>query len=45
VSSGRRHGLRVGGTMRFTMAGEADPSMRTGTQGRFTEVVEDEVLE
>jgi uncharacterized protein YndB with AHSA1/START domain len=36
---------RVGGTVRFTMVGEADPSMRTGTTGRFTEVVPDEVLE
>lgn len=36
---------RVGGTMRFTMVGEADPSLRTGTTGRFTEVVENEVLE
>ena len=36
---------RVGGTMRFTMVGEAEPSMRTGTTGRFTEVVENEVLE
>jgi uncharacterized protein YndB with AHSA1/START domain len=36
---------RVGGTMAFTMASEADPSMRTGTTGRFTEVVENEVLE
>jgi uncharacterized protein YndB with AHSA1/START domain len=36
---------RVGGTMRFTMVGEADPSLRTGTNGQFTEVVENEVLE
>jgi uncharacterized protein YndB with AHSA1/START domain len=36
---------RVGGTMAFTMVGEADPSMRTGTTGRFTEVDEDRVLE
>jgi len=36
---------QVGGAMRFTMVGEADPSMRTGTKGQFTEVVENEVLE
>ena len=36
---------RVGGTIRFTMVAEADPTMRSGTTGRFTEVVEDEVLE
>jgi uncharacterized protein YndB with AHSA1/START domain len=36
---------RVGGTMRFTMVGEADPSMRTGTKGQFTEVVANERLE
>ena len=36
---------RVGGTVRFTMVGEADPSMRTGMTGRFTEVVGNEVLE
>lgn len=35
---------RVGGAMRFTMVAAADPSMRTGTTGRFTEVVENELL-
>jgi uncharacterized protein YndB with AHSA1/START domain len=36
---------RAGGTMSFTMVGEDDPSMRTGTKGQFTEVAEGEVLE
>lgn len=36
---------RVGGAVRFTMASEVDPSMRTGTTGAFTEVVADELLE
>ena len=35
---------RVGGPHRFTMAGEADPSMRTTFDGRFTHVVENELL-
>ncbi len=35
---------RVGGRQRFTMAGDADPSIRTGFDGRFTEVVANEVL-
>jgi uncharacterized protein YndB with AHSA1/START domain len=36
---------RVGGTMGFTMVGEADPSMRTGTKGQFTEVAANELLQ
>ena len=35
---------RVGGPQRFTMVGEADPSMRTSFDGRFTEVVANQVL-
>jgi uncharacterized protein YndB with AHSA1/START domain len=35
---------RVGGAQRFTMVGEADPSMRTTFDGRFTEVVENQLL-
>ncbi len=35
---------RVGGRQRFTMVGEADPSMRSGFDGRFVEVVDNELL-
>jgi uncharacterized protein YndB with AHSA1/START domain len=35
---------RVGGRQRFTMVGDADPSMRTGFDGRFTDVVANELL-
>jgi uncharacterized protein YndB with AHSA1/START domain len=35
---------RVGGRQRFAMVGEADPSMRTAFDGRFVEVVENELL-
>ena len=35
---------RVGGPQRFTMVSEADPSFRTGFDGRFTEVVPNELL-
>ena len=35
---------RVGGRQRFTMVSDADPSMRTGFDGRFVEVVENELL-
>jgi uncharacterized protein YndB with AHSA1/START domain len=35
---------RVGGRQRFVMVGEADPSMRTGFDGRFVEVVENALL-
>jgi uncharacterized protein YndB with AHSA1/START domain len=35
---------RVGGRQRFTMVAEADPSMRTGFDGRFVEVVQNELL-
>jgi uncharacterized protein YndB with AHSA1/START domain len=35
---------RVGGRQRFEMVGEADPSMRTGFDGRFVEVVQNELL-
>jgi uncharacterized protein YndB with AHSA1/START domain len=35
---------RVGGRQRFTMVADADPSMRTGFDGRFVEVVENELL-
>lgn len=35
---------RVGGPHRFTMVSEADPSFRTGFDGRFTEVVPNELL-
>ena len=31
---------RVGGRQRFVMISDADPAMRTGFDGRFTEVVE-----
>ena len=35
---------RVGGHMRFAMAGEADPSMRTAYDGTYGEVIENELL-
>jgi uncharacterized protein YndB with AHSA1/START domain len=35
---------RVGGRQRFTMVGDADPSMRTTFDGRFTEVEENVLL-
>jgi uncharacterized protein YndB with AHSA1/START domain len=35
---------RVGGRHRFAMVSETDPSMRTGFDGRFTEVVQNVVL-
>jgi uncharacterized protein YndB with AHSA1/START domain len=35
---------RVGGSQRFTMVGEADSSMRSSFDGRFTEVVANELL-
>jgi uncharacterized protein YndB with AHSA1/START domain len=35
---------RVGGHQRFEMVSEVDPSMRTGFDGRFTEVVENSLL-
>jgi uncharacterized protein YndB with AHSA1/START domain len=35
---------RVGGRQRFEMVSEADPSMRTGFDGRFDEVVHNELL-
>lgn len=35
---------RVGGSQRFVMVGEADPSTRTGFNGRFTEVVANQLL-
>jgi uncharacterized protein YndB with AHSA1/START domain len=35
---------RVGGRQRFEMVGEADPSMRTGFDGRFDEVVQNQLL-
>jgi uncharacterized protein YndB with AHSA1/START domain len=35
---------QVGGRQQFTMVGEGDPSMRTGFDGRFVEVVENELL-
>jgi uncharacterized protein YndB with AHSA1/START domain len=35
---------RVGGRQQFAMVGEADPSMRSEFDGRFVEVVEDELL-
>src|SRR5262245_45998830 len=35
---------RVGGRQRFVMVGEADPSMRTGFDGRFVEVVPNALL-
>ena len=35
---------RVGGRQRFTMVGEADPSMRTAFDGNFTEVVANQLL-
>ena len=35
---------RVGGRQRFDMVSEVDPSMRTGFDGRFTEVVENTLL-
>ena len=35
---------RVGGRQRFAMVSDADPSMRTGFDGRFEEVVPNELL-
>jgi uncharacterized protein YndB with AHSA1/START domain len=35
---------RVGGLQRFAMVGQADPSMRTTFDGRFTEVVDNQLL-
>jgi uncharacterized protein YndB with AHSA1/START domain len=35
---------RVGGRQRFAMVSDSDPSMRTGFDGRFVEVVENELL-
>ena len=35
---------QVGGRQRFEMVSEADPSMRTGFDGRFDEVVQNELL-
>ena len=35
---------RVGGPQRFTMVGEADPSMQTTFDGSFTEVVTNQLL-
>jgi uncharacterized protein YndB with AHSA1/START domain len=35
---------RLGGHQRFAMVGEAEPSMRTAFDGRFVEVVENELL-
>jgi uncharacterized protein YndB with AHSA1/START domain len=35
---------RVGGRQRFEMVSEADPSIRTGFDGRFLEVVQNELL-
>jgi uncharacterized protein YndB with AHSA1/START domain len=35
---------RVGGLQRFVMVSEADPSMRTGFTGRFTQVVPNQLL-
>jgi len=35
---------RVGGPQRFVMVSEADPAMRTGFNGSFTEVVPDQML-
>jgi uncharacterized protein YndB with AHSA1/START domain len=35
---------RVGGRQRFAMVSDADPSMRAGFDGRFVEVVQDELL-
>lgn len=35
---------RVGGSQRFVMAGEADPSMRSAFNGSFTEVVANPLL-
>jgi uncharacterized protein YndB with AHSA1/START domain len=35
---------RVGGRQRFELVGEADPAMRSGFDGRFVEVVPDELL-
>jgi uncharacterized protein YndB with AHSA1/START domain len=35
---------RVGGRKRFEMVSGADPSMRTGFDGRFVEVAENELL-
>ncbi|HEY8547585.1 MAG TPA: SRPBCC domain-containing protein [Acidimicrobiales bacterium] len=36
---------QVGGTMRFTMVADGNPSLRSGTTGRFTEVEADRILE
>lgn len=35
---------QVGGRQRFTMVSDADPSLRTGFDGRFVEVVPNELL-
>jgi uncharacterized protein YndB with AHSA1/START domain len=35
---------RVGGPHRFAMVSEADPAMRTGFDGRFTEVIDNQLL-
>jgi uncharacterized protein YndB with AHSA1/START domain len=35
---------RVGGPQRFAMVSDEDPSMRTAFEGRFTEVIENELL-
>jgi uncharacterized protein YndB with AHSA1/START domain len=35
---------RVGGQQRFTMVSDADPSMQSGFDGRFVEVVPNELL-
>ena len=35
---------RIGGGQRFVMVGEDDPGLRTGFDGRFTEVVENALL-
>ena len=36
--------VRVGGSQRFVMVSEADPSMRTGFSGRFTDVAAGRLL-
>jgi uncharacterized protein YndB with AHSA1/START domain len=36
--------VRVGGQQRFTMVSDGDPSMRSGFEGRFVEVVPNELL-
>ena len=40
----RRGDARVGGLQRFVMVSEADPSVRTGFTGSFTEVVDNQLL-